>query len=235
MKKIFTLLVFMSALALNAQSIRILNGSTPLNDGDTLFVSLDGIDGEISTYLGYQNLTDDDLHFRVRKEALLINEETTDIVFCLGECYTGNLSSELEILAGETITTSDAAVFHATYAGESDPALVKFTFFLTNNENDKVSFYIAYGPGTSVKPVDFVQILRAYPNPAVRTVNIEYAAPTSDAYLVIKNLTGKEVYRTAVSQIGKKQVDISQFNAGVYLYGVEANGKMLCTKKLLVK
>ena len=50
MKKIFTLLVFMSALALNAQSIRILNGSTPLNDGDTLFVSLDGIDGEISTY-----------------------------------------------------------------------------------------------------------------------------------------------------------------------------------------
>ena len=235
MKKIFTLLVFMSALALNAQSIKILNGNTPLNNGDTVFVSLDGIDGEISTYLGYQNLTDDDLSFRVRKEILLINEETTDIVFCLGECYTGNLSSVLTLLADETVASNDANAFHATYAGESDPAVVKFTFFLTDNENDQVSFYIAYGQGVSVKTVDFVQVLRAYPNPAVRTVNIDYAAPASNAYLVIKKLTGKEVYRAAVSNTGKKQVDISQFNAGVYLYGVEANGKMLCTKKLLVK
>lgn len=235
MKKIFTLLVFMSALALNAQSIRILNGSTPLNNGDTVFVSLDGIDGEVSTYLGYQNMTENDLNFRVRKEELVINHETTDIVFCLGECYDGTLSAVKEILAGETVASTDGNAFHATYAGEGDAAVVKFTFFLTDNENDKTSFYIVYGNGTSVKPVDFVQTLRAYPNPAVRVVNIDYAAPASESYLVIKNLTGKEVYRCAVSNTGKKQVDITQFNAGVYLYGVEANGKMLCTKKLLVK
>ena len=78
MKKIFTLLVFMSALALNAQSIRILNGTTPLNDGDTVIVPLAGIDGEINTYLGYQNMTDDDLSFRVRKEQLVINEGQLD-------------------------------------------------------------------------------------------------------------------------------------------------------------
>ena len=225
----------MSALALNAQSIRILNGTTPLNDGDTVVVHLAGLDGEIDTYLGYQNMTDDDLSFRVRKEQLIINEETTDIVFCLGQCYTGELSAVLTIDAGETVPATDESAFHATYAGTGDAALIRFTFFLTNNENDKVSFYIAYVEGNGFSQNDMVKALSAYPNPATRVVNIEYAAPSADAYLVIKNLTGREVYRTAVNQPGKKQVDISQFNPGVYFYGVESKGKMLCTKKLLVK
>ena len=225
----------MSALALNAQSIRILNGTTPLNDGDTVIVPLAGIDGEINTYLGYQNMTDDDLSFRVRKEQLVINEETTDIVFCLGQCYTGELSAVLNIDAGETVPATDEKAFHATYAGTGDAALIRFTFYLTNNENDKVSFYIAYVEGNGFSQNDMVRALSAYPNPATRLVNIEYAAPATDAFLVIKNLTGKEVYRTSVSQAGKKQVDLSQFNPGVYFYGIESKGKMLCTKKLLVK
>ena len=235
MKKIFTLLVFMSALALNAQSIRILDHATPLNDGDTITVPLADLDGEINTYLGYQNMTNDDLSFRVRKEQLVINEETTDIVFCLGQCYTGEFSSVLTLNAGETVPDSDEDAFHATYAGTGDAALIRFTFFLTDNENDKVSFYIAYVEGNGFSQNDMVKALSAYPNPATRVVNIEYVAPSADAYLVIKNLTGREVYRTAVNQAGKKQVDISQFNPGVYFYGVESKGKMLCTKKLLVK
>ena len=225
----------MSALALNAQSIRILNGTTPLNNGDTVTVLVDGVDGELNTYLGYQNMTDDDLSFRVRKDELVINSETTDIVFCLGQCYTGTLSSVLTIDAGETVPATDENAFHATYAGTGDAALIRFTFFLTNNENDSTSFYIAYVKGTGFSQNDMVKALSAYPNPATRIVNIEYAAPSTDAYLVIKNLTGREVFRTAVSQAGRKQVDISQFNPGVYFYGVESKGKMLCTKKLLVK
>ena len=235
MKKIFTLLVFMSALALNAQSIRILNGTTPLNDGDTVVVSIAGVDGEINTYLGYQNMTDNNLSFRVRKEQLIINDETTDIVFCLGQCYQGNVSGVLTLDAGQTIPVTDENAFHATYAGTGDNALIRFTFYLTEDEDDEVSFYIAYVGGTGFSQTDMVKALSAYPNPATRLVNIEYAAPTSDACLVIKNLTGKEVYRTAVSQAGKKQVDLSQFNPGVYFYGIESKGKMLCTKKLLVK
>ena len=225
----------MSALALNAQSIRILDHATPLNDGDTIKVPLADLDGEINTYLGYQNMTNDDLSFRVRKEQLVINEETTDIVFCLGQCYTGEFSSVLTLNAGETVPDSDEDAFHATYAGTGDAALIRFTFFLTDNENDKVSFYIAYVEGNGFSQNDMVKALSAYPNPATRVVNIEYVAPSADAYLVIKNLTGREVYRTPVNQAGKKQVDISQFNPGVYFYGVESKGKMLCTKKLLVK
>lgn len=235
MKKIFTLLLVMSALVVNAQSIRLLNGTNPLNNGDTIWVSLDGNDGEINTYLGYQNLTSDDIEFRVRKDVLLLNEETTDIVFCLGECYMGNLSSVITLLADETIGVNHPKAFHATYAGGTDPAVVRFTFYRTDNEDDNVSVYICFTEGVGIRVADMVKVLRAYPNPAVNMVTINYIAPDDNAYLVIKNLTGKDIYRVAVSQTGSRQVDLTQFNPGVYLYGVEANGKMLCTKKLLVK
>lgn len=233
MKKIFTLLVMMSVLVVNAQTIRVFHDGNALNDCDTVFVPLTDNDGEVDAFFGYQNMTNNVIEYRVRKEVISI-PDGADMVFCVGDCYTGNLSQPHTMAEGQIVSADDPMAFHAIYSG-SEAALVKYTFFLTNDENDKISFFISYGTGSSIKPADMTKILNAYPNPAVRMVNIEYAAPSTNAFLVIKNLTGREVYRTAVSQTGKKQVDISQFNPGVYLYGVEVGGKMLCTKKLLVK
>lgn len=235
MKKIFTLLVLMSALIANAQTIRILHNGNALNDCDTVFVPVDENGDQVDAFLGYQNLSNNAIEFQVRKEVISIPQDA-DMMFCIGDCYTGNLSQPQTLAAGQIVSSDDHQyAFHAIYSGSSESALVKYTFFLTNDENDKISFFIAYSTSSSLKPADMTKILSAYPNPASRVVNIEYAAPSTNANLVIKNLTGREVYRTAVSQTGKKQVDISQFSPGVYLYGVEVNGKMLCTKKLLVK
>lgn len=235
MKKIFTLLVLMSALVVNAQTIRVLHDGNTLNDCDTVFVPVDENGDQVDAFFGYQNMSNNEIVFQVRKEIISIPQDG-DMMFCIDDCYTGNLSQPHTMAAGQIVGADDHVnAFHAIYSGSSETALVKYTFFLTNDENDKISFFIAYGTGSSIRPADMTKILNAYPNPAVRMVNIEYAAPASNASLVIKNLTGREVYRTAVSQTGKKQVDISQFNPGVYLYGVEVGGKMLCTKKLLVK
>ena len=234
MKKIFTLLLMMSVLVVNAQTIKLFYQDNALNDGDTVFVPFDGHGGDVDVFFGYQNMTNAAIEFQIRKEVLFMEGEG-DMMFCIGDCYTGNLSQPQSMAAGQIVSASDQMAFHTIYSGSSDPAMVKYTFFLTNNENDKTSLYIVYGSGSSVKPVDLVKSLNAYPNPAVRVVTIDYVAPTANAYLVIKNLTGREVYRVAVSQSGKRQVDISSFNAGVYLYGIESDGKMLCTKKLLVK
>lgn len=235
MKKIFTLLVLMSALVVNAQTIRVLHDGNTLNDCDTVFVPVDENGDQVDAFFGYQNMSNNEIVFQVRKEIISIPQDG-DMMFCIDDCYTGNLSQPHTMAAGQIVSSDDHQfAFHAIYSGSNEAALVKYTFFLANDENDKVSFFIAYGTGSSIKPTDMTKILNAYPNPAVRMVNIEYAAPASNASLVIKNLTGREVYRTAVSQTGKKQVDISQFNPGVYLYGVEVGGKMLCTKKLLVK
>ena len=234
MKRIFTLLLVMFTVTANAQSIKLFYENAPMNDGDTVFVPVDPHQDEAVVYLAYQNQTSSPVEFRVKKEVLYMGDEA-DLLFCVGECYTGNLSAPMTLAANEMMPEDGSLAFHASYSGSTDPALVRFTFFLTDNEADKVTCYVCFGSGSGIRPAELAKTLRAYPNPAQSIVNIDYMAPNSSSFLVIKNLTGREVYRTEVSFAGKKQVDISKFNAGVYFYGVESDGKMLCTKKLLVR
>ena len=233
-KKIFTLLLVMSALVVNAQSIKLFNGDLPMNNNDTVFIPVGSHGDEVNTYIGYQNLTNTDIEVRVRKEVIFMSE-MADLSFCLGECYTGNLSAPLTIPANAMVASSQEEALHIIYAGSSEAALAKFTIFRTDDESDKVSVYVAFGTGSGVRDEDVVKALRAYPNPAVRNVTIDYVSPNNHSYLVIKNLTGKEVYRVSVGKAGCKQVDLSSFTPGFYFYGIESDGKMFCTKKLLVK
>lgn len=234
-KGIFTLALLMSVIMLNAQSIKLFYAGQALNDNDTILEILYDDENEINTFVGYENMTGSPIEFRVKKDVLLLNEETTDILFCIGECYTGNISQPISLGANEAVPANAMNAFHATYTGCKDPALVKYTFVNAQNESDKVSFYIHYSVGTGIHESENQVSLRAYPNPAVNTVSIDYVALNSHTSLVIKNLAGREVFRTPVSNTGKKQVDVSKFSAGMYFYGLESDGKMLCTKKLLIK
>ena len=234
MKRIFTLLFVMVAVMVNAQSLKVFYNGSELNENDTVFIAIDNHSDETNTFFGYQNTTANPIEFKVRKDVLLLNEEG-DITFCIGACYTGAQSAALPLAGNETVNANDGLALHVIYAGSSEPALVKFTLFLTDNANDKISFYIAYGNGSGIREADMVKTLRAYPNPAVRSVTIDYVAPNDHSFLVVKNLTGREVYRTPVGMAGGKQIDVTAFTAGVYFYGIESDGKMLCTKKLLVK
>ena len=233
MKKIFTLLLVVFAVAANAQSIKLFNGETPMNDNDTVYLPVSE-SGEVNSYFGYQNMTDGEILFRVRKE-VVFTDLGIDLSFCIGDCYTGNLSRTLTLAANAMVPASDEMALHTILRGSSGQALVKYSMFRVDNEEDCVSFYIYYGTSAGITDTEVMKVLRAFPNPASKMVNVDYAAPERDAWLVVKNLTGKEVYRAAVSNAGRKQVDVSSFTPGVYLYGVEANGRMLCTKKLLVK
>lgn len=146
MKKIiFTLALQMSTIMLNAQSIRLFYESGELNNNDTIHEILYDEENDINTFLGYQNALNIPIEFRVRKEIISINGQTTDLLFCLGECYTGNLSQPIVLNANETVASGENRAFQAIYTGENDVALVKYTFFNTSDEFDNISFYIHYG------------------------------------------------------------------------------------------
>ena len=224
----------MSAVALNAQSIKVLYQGVALNNNDTVFTPTAGHGEDVDTYFGYQNMTGSPIEFCVLKQEIFKPEEA-DMMFCIGSCYSGESSNTLTMEANETVADHDMLGLHVIYSGSSQPAFVKYTFSRTDNQGDEVSFYIAYGTSSAVREADMVKALYAYPNPAVRNVNIEYVAPNSNSSLVVKNLAGKEVYRTAVGAAGCKQIDVSSLSPGVYFYGIESEGKMVCTKKLLIK
>lgn len=235
MKKIFTLVLVMAAVLVNAQSIKVFYQGSELNSQDTVFLPSNNNGEDVDAFFGYQNTTNDDISYKVRKE-VIFKDEDADMMFCIGNCYIGNESAELMMEPNQSVSDQDPLALHIIYSGPDSPAFVKYTLFRTDTENeDAFSFYAAYGTATGVREADMVKSLRAYPNPAVRNVTIEYTAPANNASLVIKNLTGREVYRVSVGTAGAKQVDLTSMSPGVYFYGIEADGKMVCTKKLLIK
>ena len=78
--------------------------------------------------------------------------------------------------------------------------------------------------------------LRAYPNPATSEVRIDYSTNNSNSRLVVFNMTGNKVSETALAESeGSVRIDVSTISAGVYMYGIENNGKISNIKKLVVK
>jgi len=235
MKKIFTLVLVMAAVLVNAQSIKVFYQGSELNSQDTVFLPSENHGDDVDAFFGYQNTTNAAISYKVRKE-VIFKDEDADMMFCIGDCYQGNESAVLTMQANLSVSDQDPMALHIIYSGPAAPAFVKYTLFRTDTETeDAISFYIAYGTTTGVREADMVKSLRAYPNPAVRNVTIEYTAPSGNADLVIKNLAGREVYRASVNTAGAKHVDVSSMSPGVYFYGIEADGKMVCTKKLLIK
>lgn len=238
MKKIFTLVFIAIGFLANAQSLRLIkeDGSYVTNN-ETIEVNLPNGENETDTYFGYENLTSQGFGFYVKKEVLSFEgNDNSMILFCIGNCYEGDLSALITVGANQVVTATDPMAFHSSFQGRPAKATVKYTFYAADNESDCVSFTINYKDGSGIRQADMVKSLQASPNPATNFVTVSFAAPSADSYIVIKNLTGKEVYREQVNgNSGRQSINLNGFSAGMYLYGIESDGKMLCTKKLLIK
>ena len=237
MRNLFTILFFLFAIALGAQPLTLKYENATLPNDATIYVQ-SPVGASTTTYVEFVNDKQEDLFFRVRKQ-VLTDADPGDITFCVDSiCYTGNMSQELVIVAGESWGSDDLGrMFHANYSHQNlGTQRVRFTIVNADDANDTISFIINYTTTTGIQDVASVSKLSAYPNPATSSVTLEYATNNAhNAFLVIRNLTGMEVFRVPVSYSGKSTVDVSSFRAGVYFYGIESDGRMLSTKKLLVK
>lgn len=237
MKKIFTSILVIMTLTSSAQSIRLFYNGQPLNRMDTVDVKVVTTDFN-HVRIGYANISDDDIYFNISQERMQMADDAS-ISFCAGgNCYANDISGSIFLMQDDTVSEEEEESFHCTYFCPSGgSSVVKYSFANDEDANDMVSVVIRFAVNAGVDDYlaeDFE--LCARPNPAAVRVNIACnvnAVP--DAMLVIKNLAGMEVYRVRPAEGGKTCINVSDFSAGIYLYGIEANGVMLCTKKLLVK
>ncbi|MBO7444935.1 MAG: T9SS type A sorting domain-containing protein [Bacteroidales bacterium] len=237
MRNLFTILFCLFALALGAQPLTLKYENATLPNNATIYVQ-PTIGVTTNTYVEFFNNTQEDVYFRVRKQ-VLTDADPSSITFCVGgTCYTGNTSQEL-FLDAESFwdLTDEANVFHASFSPQNDATQrVRFTIVNADDASDTICFTINYTPTTGVQEFASVSKLSAYPNPATSSVTLEYSLDNvSNAYVVIRNLTGMEVYRGVASGSGKSVVDLTGVKAGIYFYGIESDGRMLSSKKLLVK
>ena len=104
MKKIFALILATAlATTVSAQSIRLFHNGQPLENGE--YVTTLITPGTIShTYIGYANVSDDDLYLRVKREDVQF-VEGDDLTFCVGGSCSSTMSGEFFVMMGDTITT----------------------------------------------------------------------------------------------------------------------------------
>ncbi|MBP8945788.1 MAG: T9SS type A sorting domain-containing protein [Paludibacteraceae bacterium] len=76
-----------------------------------------------------------------------------------------------------------------------------------------------------------------YPNPFNTTTTIGYYLPTtiSNASIYVYDMNGTQLKRYPITERGKGNVIIqgSEFVAGMYLYALIADGKVIDTKRMI--
>ncbi len=245
MKKFFTFIFVLAVATVSAfaQSLTLTYEGNPVSSGETIEVVVPELNVSVDYYLDVNNVSDNDVTVRVYKDDLDMAEGASASLCFAGSCYppTTTQSSTIVIPAHSTLShVSDDNAFHmqykATLAGTS---FVQFTFVNEDNADDNavVVFKLVYDP-TSIVSNAVATKMRAYPNPASENVTIEYAyaGQSSNVKLVIKNLVGNTLYTKVLDANGNRvKVDVSEYSSGIYFYSIEADGRPLVTKKLLVK
>lgn len=238
MKKIIAILVIaLCASFASAQSVQLFYNGQPLNNEDTIYMAT-SVGNQSQVFVGYANVSSQDVFLRVkRRDVTFVPGD--ELTFCVGGTCVEQQSGEFELAAGATVDAEDVdnGSFHADYTCHSQgTSIVKFTFFNTDDPSDEVNFYVYASTSLGVPQHVAAVQASAYPNPATTFVNIRYKVENPQgANLVIRNILGGEVYRQAVQGEGRVEVSTSDLAPGIYVYGIEEKGKMLVTKKLLVK
>lgn len=241
MKKIFLLLALAcTATVMNAQDISFIYNNDTLQDGDTITVY--GAPSQtIMASMKVKNNTD----AAISNAYALCQNLTPDSVIiveslCFGRCQAGNVSPKFSVAANSVasgLLVVDLKVPASATLGKSE------VFMLTagNNPqyNNMAEIYIkAIVHSAGIDETESMGTLSASPNPADNQVTIQYTLGdnTSAAHLVIYNITGSQVRSIPLSQpSGSVAVNIDDLPAGIYAYGIEANGSRSAMSKLVVK
>ncbi len=243
MKKIFTLILMLATVATFAQSLTVAYEGTPVNNGDTLEIVVPQLNTTIDYYLDLTNVTDNDVTMVVYKNDLDMATGASASLCIGGTCFPPSTteSNPMVIAAHTTLShTTSADAFHLGYkTPAAGTSYVMFTFSNYDNSDDctSVVFKLVYDP-TSIDMVSNVTKMRAYPNPASDNVTVEYTVSgnANKVQLVVKNLLGATLYtRNLDVNANKVKMDVSDYPAGIYFYSIEADGRPLVTKNLLVK
>ncbi len=160
--------------------------------------------------------------------------------FCWYQCYTPATSvspTSVAIAPGESIS-----LFYADYQpmGNAGSSFIDYCFFDENNPSDETCVSIEYrvsGP-SSIKDADLLTVGNPQPNPAVDITQIPYVLKESNkgAALVIYNILGSEIKRQPISGTsGNITLDVSDLQAGVYIYSFYNDNRILASSRLVVR
>lgn len=222
-----------------SQSIKIVYNGVILNNNAVIDTS--GTPNELfATFLGLNNTTNSVVQIKVKK---IINYALngSDVSFCFaGNCFDPSVFVSPTTASINSNTTDNS--FSADYSGNgiSGNTSVTYAFFNINSPGDTAKVTINYTTSVGVNEISKADITfsDAYPNPANNSTSIAYTLPktTKTSSIRISNILGSKVAEIAIQDLnGKKTIDLSDYNKGIYFYSLIVNDKIFFTRKLIVR
>jgi hypothetical protein len=240
MKALFTLLFILAGILTGfSQSLTLSHNGTPVTNGSTIDVS-GSVDSMIIVHLKVHNTGSSILTVKVRKEDIYVLPGTTDTYCFAGQCYGGStpVSPFSVLIAPGTYDTTFSGDYYPS--GQIGVSTFRYTFFDVNNLNDTVSVTVRYSAALSAPSADplLSHVSNVYPNPAIDKIFFDYnpSGSTGLRTLIIRDMAGRKVSESDIpNQQGTLEMDVREMESGVYFYSMLQNGKVLLTRKLVIK
>lgn len=243
MKKILLLLLALTLITGSfAQSFSLSYLGSSIPAGGTLPIIGDPADEIMDALI---NITNNSAVAKSVKVKKIVHEGDTLAgtinSFCWGLCYpdTTYLSPYPQNIEPGQISDQ----FYGDYRPNNIPGKSKimYVFFDVDNRNDSVAVMVEYNASPASAGDDLASLVKfsgAYPNPAVKMVNVDYSIPSSvnKASITITNMLGCKVKEVKLdSYSGKSQIDVSELINGIYFYSLVADDQLILTRKFVVK
>ncbi len=192
-------------------------------------------------HIWFKNTTNTEMpNVKVRR---IINQEVEGSMntFCFGTSCYGPSTDESPVADTAKVGIINKS-FYADYSPNQNGGITSITYEFF----DSITFGVRVSAKATIEfhlsansiNEDKLVFKGPYPNPASLSVNFEYNLPATvrNARLIIRNLLGVEMENIAIeTRSGKKSIDVNNFASGIYFYSLILDGKVIQSKKMIVK
>ncbi|MBQ9586613.1 MAG: T9SS type A sorting domain-containing protein [Bacteroidales bacterium] len=244
MKKVLSFLFLATCMTLaHAQSLTVKIDGVNINNGDTVTIKASGYDDVLPDGTPYHeaqldpiihNNTPATINIRINMEKMNNTTSYVTQVCAGGSCVPDTISVPMNINSFSDLTGS---FIHFAVPDNAEEGLFRMNIDDQNNENNNIDIYVrVLNALVGIERPTFDASLQAYPNPTASDVTISYAMEATQGVLQLTDMSGRIVMTQQLSASeGHATLNVAPLAAGVYFYGIKANGMASTTKKLIVK
>ena len=164
--------------------------------------------------------------------------DSTSNTFCWGLCFPPDVFVSPDPIAiGPGQTNSSDFSGHYYPGGHPGLTIIRYVFFNQSDPMDSVCFNAHFDAGVGLDELaSKVTLSQAYPNPATSYTQFSYSVePGVDATLIMRNVLGATINRTALKGSGTVRIATDDLSEGIYFYTIMVNGKATQSGKVIVQ
>ena len=246
-KNILSFIAVLSlGLAVNAQTFEIYEGATSTTDISGTTVTVNLTTDEYEGYFYVKNISGAPIDTKVRRVNILSTSSNVTYGICwgatttpggpgaVGNCYPPEATATYNTPEGAILDASNVGLITTDLhylQGANEP--IHFRYYIEDINGVKYdSLDIKTSTSLSVKELKSAVSFNSYPNPANDVINLTVQGSTDNAIKMIDvlgNIVAEEKFGVS------KKLDVSQLKNGVYILTVYSNGKMVQTKRVVVR